>query len=44
MSGVYEATGKVDCTVTEEAEGGRSFDGIGILWHRNSAATAVGGR
>ena len=44
MSGVYEATGKVDCTLTEEAEGGRSFDGIGILWHRNRAATAVGGR
>ena len=31
ISGEYEATGKADSRLTEEAEGGRGFGGIGIL-------------
>ena len=31
ISGDYEATGKADRRLTEEAEGGRGFGGIGIL-------------
>ena len=43
ISGEYEATGRADGRLTEEAEGGRGFGGIGILWHRRIGATPVGG-
>ena len=40
----YEAVGKSDCRLTEErGGGGRGCGGIGILWHRSIAATAISG-
>ena len=43
ISGDYEAVGKADCRLTEEAEGGRGFGGVGILWHKSIGATPIGG-
>ena len=43
ISGEYEATEKADGRLTEEAEGGRGFGGIGILWHKSIGATPDGG-
>ena len=43
ISGDYEATGKANHRLTEEAEGGRGFGGIGILWHKSIGATPLGG-
>ena len=43
ISEEYEAVGKADCRLTDEADGGRGIGGIGILWHSSVGATPIGG-
>ena len=40
---MYEAVGKSDSRLTEEKDGGRGCGGIGLLWHKNIAATPISG-
>ena len=43
LSEEYEAVGKADGRLTDEAAGGRGVGGVGILWHNSIGATPIAG-
>ena len=43
ISDVFEATGKADAWLSEDADGGRGYGGVGMLWHRSLRASPMSG-
>ncbi len=43
ISEEYDAVGKADFMLSDKADGGRGFGGVGILWPKSISATPIGG-